>query len=152
LKIRSFSGRDMMFKPFSFEINVAVSRLFDPKTEKDHTAVMGGVSGGNGYALTENLLFYIMSGVETGYSGALNHNSYLGASVKGGLYYNHDKWRLNAEASENFATDYRMRGEKYRIEAAYGLTRNVMLYADYELFNTKWHDDETLMFGIKVNF
>lgn len=152
LRIKSLSGRDMMFKPFSFEINAAVSRLFDAKTKEEHTAAVGGVAGGNSYALTENLLFYVMSGAEVGYSGAINHNGYLGASVKGGVYYNRDKWRLNAEASENFASNYIARGEKYRIEAAYGINRNVMLYADYELFNTKWHDDETLMVGIKVDF
>ena len=152
LKVKSLSGRDMMFKPFSFEMNVAVQRLFDAKTKKEHTAASGSISGGNSYALTENLLFYIMSGTGVAYSGAIKHNGYLNASVKAGVYYNRDKWRLNAEASENLATNYIARGEKYSVEAAYGITRNVMFYSGYELFNTKWHDDETLMFGIKVNF
>ncbi len=152
LKVKSLSGRDMMFKPFSFEMNVAVERLFDAKTEKEHTALTGRVGGGNAYALTENLLFYVMSELGVGYSGAIKHNGYLRADVKAGVYYNRDKWRLNAEASENFATNYMGRGEKYSAEAAYGVTRNVMLYGGYELFNTKWHDDETFMFGVKVNF
>lgn len=152
LKVKSLSGRDMMFKPFSFEMNVAIERLFDGKTEEEHTALTGGVGGGNAYALTENLLFYVMGGIGAGYSGAINHNGYLRANVKAGVYYNRDKWRLNAEASENLATNYVGRGEKYSVEAAYGLSRNVMLYADYELFKTKWHDDETVMFGVKVNF
>jgi len=152
LKVKSLSGWDMMFKPFSFEINVAINRLFDAKTKEDHTAAIGGVAGGTGYALTENLLIYMMSGAEAGYSGAIDHNGYLKASVKGGVYYNRDKWRLNAEASENFATNYIARGEKYKVEAAYGISRNVMLYGNYEIFNTKWHDDEEFMFGVKFNF
>ena len=152
LKIRSFSGQDIMFKPFSFEINAAIKHLFDAKNEKEHMAAIGGVSGGSSLAITDNLLIYLLSGAEAGYSGVIKHNGYLGASVKGGMYYNHNKWRLNAEMSENFATDYIARGEKYHVEAGYGLTRNVMLYGKYELFNTKWHDDETIMFGIKVDF
>jgi len=152
LKIRSFSGRDMMFKPFSFEINAAISRLFNPKTEEEHTAAVGGISGGNSYEVTENLLFYVMSGADIGYSGAFHHNGYLGASIKGGIYYNYDRWRLNAEARQNFATSYLTRGQMYKTEIAYGLTRNVMLYGKYELFNSKWHDDEEFMLGVKFSF
>lgn len=152
LRVRSFSGRDMMFKPFSFEINVAIKRLFDAKTEGEHTAAIGSVSGGNSYALMENLLFYILSNVGTGYSGAISHNGYLSAAFKGGIYYNCDKWRLNAEASENFATNYIARGEKYEIQVAYGITKNLLLYSDYTFFNNKWHDDETMMAGVKINF
>ena len=152
LHVESLSGVDVMFSPFSFEIDVAIRRLYNPKTKKDYTAAIAGVNAGQSYALTDDLLMYVMNGVSGAYSGELSDNAALIYNIKGGVYYNHDKWRLNFEARQNFATSYEFRGQTYKLEAAYGITRNLMLYGSYELFNTKWHDDETLMFGIKVNF
>jgi hypothetical protein len=152
LHVKSLSGVDVMFSPFSFEIDVAVRRLFTPKTTKDYTAGVAGVDAGQGFALNEDLLIYVMNGLSATYSGELSDNAALIYNIKGGVYYNHDKWRLNFEAKQNFATSYELKGQTYKFEAAYGITRNLMLYGSYELFNTKWHDDETVMFGIKVNF
>ncbi len=152
LHVKSLSGVDVMFSPFSFEIDIAIRRLFNPKTTKDYTVGVAGVDAGQGLALTEDLLVYVMNGLSATYSGELSDNAALIYNIKGGVYYNHDKWRLNFEARQNFATSYEFRGQTYKLEAAYGITRNLMLYGSYELFNTKWHDDETVMFGIKVNF
>ena len=38
------------------------------------------------------------------------------------------------------------------IEGGYGLTRNMMLYASGRHFNSKWHDDEEMMLGVKISF
>ena len=152
LHVKSLSGVDAMFSPFSFEIDVAVRRQFNPKTQKDYTAGVAGLDAGQSYAINDDLLVYVMSGPSVAYSGELSDNAVLGFDVKAGAYYNHDKWRLNAEAGHNFASSYETRGEIYKIEAAYGITRNLMIYGEYELFHTKYHDDETLMFGFKVNF
>ena len=152
LHVKSLSGVDVMFSPFSFEIDVAVRRLFNPKTKKDYTAGMAGVDAGQSYALSDDLLIYVMNGISGAYSGEISDNVVLNYDIKGGVYYNCNNWRLNLEAKQNFATSYEMRGQTYTGEVAYGITRNLMLYAKYSLFNTKYHDDETLMFGVKVNF
>lgn len=152
LHVKSLSGCDVMFKPISFEIDAGINRLFNPKTKKDYTAAVVGISGGQSYAATQNLLIYVMSEGDIVYNGGLRHYGYLNGAMKGGFYYNYDKWRLNAEAKQNFSTSYLARGQTYKAEIAYGLTRNVMLYADYELFNTKWHDDEEFMAGVKFSF
>lgn len=152
LHIKSLSGVDVMFSPFSFEITAAVRRHFNPKTTKDYTAGIVGLDAGQSYALSDDWLIYVMSGPSLTYSGELTDNAGLMVDVKTGLYYNHDKWRLNLEAKQNFATIYEVRGQVYTGEVAYGITRNLMLYAEYSLFNSKYHDDETLMFGVKVNF
>lgn len=152
LHVKSLSGVDVMFSPFSFEITAAVKRLFNPKNQKDYTAGVAGVDAGQSYALNDDLQVYAMTGVGVAYGGGLHDNAYLSADVKAGFYYNHNQWRLNGEAKQGFATNYVARGQTYKIEAAYGITRNVMLYANYELFNTKWHDDETVMTGVKINF
>lgn len=152
LHVKSLSGVDVMFSPFSFEITAAIRRQFNPRTQKDYIKGIVGLEAGQSYALNDDLLVYMMSGPSFAYSGELNDNTCFGFDVKAGIYYNHDKWRLNAEAKQNFATSYETRGQTYTVEAAYGFTRNLMFYTDYELVNTKWHDDETLMFGIKINF
>ena len=152
LHVKSLSGCDVMFKPISFEIDVGINRLFNPKTEKDYTAAMVGLSGGQSFAVTQNLLIYAMSEGDIVYSGGIRHHGYLNGTLKGGVYYNRDKWRLNAEAKQNFSTSYLSRGQTYKAEAAYGITRNVMLYAEYKLFNSKWHDDEEFMLGVKFSF
>lgn len=152
LHVTSLSGCDVMFKPISFEIDAGINRLFNPKTENDYTAAVVGVSGGQSYAATQDLLIYVMSEGDIVYSGGLNHYGYLNGAVKGGFYYNHDKWRLKAEAKQIFSTSYLARGQTYKAEGSYGLTRNVMIYAGYELHNSKWHDDEELMAGVKFSF
>ena len=141
-----------MFSPFSFEITAAIKRLYNPRIQKDYTAGILGLEAGQSYALSDDLLFYIMSGPNAAYSGELSENAYLGFDIKAGIYYNYDKWRLNTEAKQNFATSYESRGQSYTTEIAYGITRNLMIYSSYELFNTRWHDDETVMFGLKFNF
>lgn len=152
LQIKSFSGQDMMFSPLSFEINAGFKRLFDSKTEEEHTAAVTSLGGGVSYALTDNLLIYGIGEQSLAYSGGI-HRQWLGAiAFKAGVYYNRDKWRLNAEAKESFATNYLGRGQTYSVEGAYGLTRNVMLYTSCHHFNGKWHDDEEIMFGVKFSF
>lgn len=152
LHVKSLSGQDIMFSPLSFEIDTGFKRLFDSKTEEDHTAAVVALSEGVSYALTENLFVYAMVEQSMAYGGGIRHQWLGGVAVKGGIYYNRDKWRLSAETKEMLATNYLGRGQMYRVEGAYGLTRNVMLYASGHYFNAKWHDDEEMMFGIKFSF
>lgn len=152
MQIKSFSGRDVMFSPLSFEINMGLDRLFDSKTEEEHTAAVISLGGGVSYALTDNLLIYGIGEQSLAYSGGIHRQWLGGIAFKAGVYYNRDRWRLNAETKESLATNYLGRGQTYRVEAAYGITRNVMLYTSCHHFNGKWHDDEEMMFGVKFSF
>ncbi len=152
MQIKSLFGCDMMFSPMSFEINMAIKRIFDSKTEEDHTAAVLSFGGGQSYALTENLLVYGMGEPVVAYGGGIHRQAYVGLIFKGGFYYNYGKWRLNAEARQGVATNYLGNGQTYVVEGAYGLTRNLMAYVSYQKFNGKWHDDEEIMAGVKFNF
>lgn len=152
LKIKSLSGRDILFSPLSFEINAGVKRIFDPKTKGEHTVGQVTLGGGVTYALTENLFIYGMGEQNIVYGGGINHQWMGSVAIKGGIYYNHDRWRLNAEAKESVSTSYLNYGQTYTIEGGYGLTRNMMLYASGRHFNSKWHDDEEMMLGVKISF
>ncbi len=152
LSIKSLAGADAMFAPLSYDIKFGYRELFDAKTGDDSGAVVLETGVGQSYALTKNTLLYAMSVPNVAYGGGLHDNGYLGIGFKGGVYYNFDKIRLNLNAMQNFTTSDAARGQTYQAEGAYGLTRDVMLYAGYKMFNSDYHDDEEFSLGVKVNF
>lgn len=152
LNIRSLAGVDMMFSPFSYEIGAAVKRVFDAKSGEEQTAAVLKAGAGQSYALTENTLLYVMTTPNVAYSGGLSDNGYIGMAFQGGIYYNRGRIRINASAEQNFTTSGTARGQTYKVEAAYGLTRDVSLYAMYKMFNSDYHDDEEIGMGIKIGF
>ncbi|MCM1322785.1 MAG: DUF4105 domain-containing protein [Acetobacter sp.] len=152
LNIKSLSGADMMFTPFSYDIGVALKRIFDAKSGEEHTAFVVKVGAGQSYALTENTLLYVLTTPNTTYNGGLSNNGYMGLSFQGGIYYNNGRIRLNASAEQNFTTSTVARGQTYQIEAAYGLTRDVSFYGKYKMFNSDYNDEEEISFGVKVGF
>lgn len=152
LSIKSLAGADAMFAPLSYDIKFGYRELFDAKTGNDSGAVVLETGVGQSYALTKNTLLYAMSVPNVAYGGDLHDNGYLGIGFKGGVYYNFDKIRLNLNAMQNFTTSDAARGQTYQAEGAYGLTRDVMLYAGYKMFNSKYHDDEEFSLGVKINF
>ena len=152
LSIKSLAGADAMFAPLSYDIKFGYRELFDAKTGDDSGAVVLETGVGQSYALTKNTLLYAMSVPNVAYGGGLHDNGYLGIGFKGGVYYNFDKIRLNLNAMQNFTTSDTARGQTYQAEGAYGLTRDVMLYAGYKMFNSKYHDDEEFSLGVKINF
>ena len=152
LSIKSLAGADAMFAPLSYDIKFGYRELFDAKTGDDSGTVVLETGVGQSYALTKNTLLYAMSVPNVAYGGGLRDNGYLGIGFKGGVYYNFDKIRLNLNAMQNFTTSDAARGQTYLVEGAYGLTRDVMLYAGYKMFNSKYHDDEEFSLGVKINF
>lgn len=152
LSIKSLAGADAMFAPLSYDIKFGYRELFDARTGEDSGAMVLETGVGQSYALTKNTLLYAMSVPNVVYGGGLHDNGYLGIGFKGGVYYNFDKIRLNLNAMQNFTTSDTARGQTYQAEGAYGLTRNVMLYAGYKMFNSDYHDDEEISLGVRVNF
>ncbi len=152
LEIKSLAGVDAMFMPLSYDIKAGYRELFNAKSGEDSGVFGLDVAAGQSYALTRHTLIYAMSAPNAAYGGGLYDNGYLGIGLKGGIYYNNDKIRVHLQAVHNFTTNNAVRGQTYLAEAAYGLTRNVMLYGRYKLFNSDYHDDEEFGFGIKVNF
>ncbi len=152
LQIKSLSGANLMFQPFSYDIKFQIKELFDPKTTKDSTSLILETGVGQSYNITKNTQLYILSVPNLGYSGGLEKNGYLGFAFKGGLYYNNNLFRIHAYAKQNFATSYTSKGQTYSLEASYSLRNNLNLYAKHKIFNTQYHDDEETLVGIKLNF
>ncbi len=152
LGIKSLAGADAMFAPLSYDIRIGYKELFDARTGEDSGVVMAETGVGQSYAVGEHTLLYVMSVPNAAYGGGLHDNGYLGFGIKGGIYYNQNNIRFNLHAMQNFTTSDTARGQTYTAEGAYGVTRNVMLYAEYKLFHSDYHDDEELGVGIKVNF
>lgn len=152
LNIKSLASSDIMFSPLSYEIDAAIRRIFDAKKGGDYAALVVKTGAGQSYEVAENMLFYIITSPNMAYSGGISDNGYLGLAFKGGIYYNSNPFRVNIFVEQNFTTADISSGQTYAVELGYGLTRNVMFYAGYKFFNSEYHDDEEMNFGVKVNF
>ncbi len=152
LNIRSLAGCDLMFAPFSYDIKLAVQRVFEAKSGEEHEAFVLKVGAGQSYELVEDVLFYVLTVPNGAYSGGVADNGYVGVAFQGGVYYNHERWRVNLSAEQNFTTNMVVRGQTYRFEGAYGITRDVSLYAGYHKFVSKYHNDEEIGFGVRFGF
>ncbi len=152
LNIKSLAPTDMMFSPFSYEISAAVKRVFGAERGEEHPAAVLKAGTGQSLALTENTFLYALAIPNAAYGGGLEDNGYAGMAFKGGVYYNGGKFRLNLSAEQNFTTGRTARGQTYEFEAAYGISRDVSLYAKVRLFHAAYHNDEEFGAGVKVNF
>lgn len=152
LKIKSLLETDLMFSPFSYDLEGGIKRLYDPKTKQAHTTAQINLGAGKSFAIAQNTLFYALSVPNAGYSGAIAGNGYVGFGLKGGIYYNSQKTRLNFSAQQNFTTADITRGQTYQAEAACGLTKNLNLYGSCKLFRSQNHNDKEISLGVKINF
>lgn len=131
--IKSFSPIDEMFSPMSYVINADIAREFNPETEDEGYAFNLKVGGGAVYALSDEVWGYAMGNSYASYGGFLPHNQWIGAGFGGGVYADFDSWRLLAEAEKVFASSKFADKIKYRVEAAYTLSRNNALAFEYLL-------------------
>ena len=152
LGIRSLSGANEMFMPFSYDIKLGYKEVFDAKKDVDSGALVVDLGIGHSYEVAKDVLLYVMSTPNAAYGGGLHNNGYLGFGFKGGIYYNNGDVRLLAEAKQNFTTDDTAHGQTYMLEGAYGFSKDVMLYGKYQMFNSDLHDDEEMLFGLRFNF
>ena len=152
LGIRSLSGANEMFSPFSYDIKFGYKEVFDAKSGEDNGALVLDLGAGQSYAITKNAMLYVMSVPSMVYGGGLDENGYLGFGFRGGAYYDKDDFRLHGYAEKIWTTDSVYNGEKYSFETGYSITRNLNLYIGYRFYNTKNYDDEEMMMGLRVNF
>ena len=150
--IRSLSKANDMFSPFSYDIKVGYKELFDATKDDDSGAFVLDLGVGQSYSVSKNMMLYVMSVPNAVYGGGLHNNGYLGFGFKSGFYYNNGDIRFLAEAKQNFTTDDTARGQTYMLEGAYGLSKNTMMYAKYQMFNSSLYDDEEMVFGLRFNF
>ncbi|MBO5039260.1 MAG: DUF4105 domain-containing protein, partial [Alphaproteobacteria bacterium] len=152
LGIKSLLATDVMFSPFSYDLEGGFKRVFDVKDKEEHMAFEVSLGGGKSYQLKQEIQVYIMGVPSAGYGGGLAENGYGAFGVRCGAYYQQDRVRLHFRATKNWATSYMKRGEVYEAEAGVGLTRRVMLYGRYKLFEGEAGNDEEVCLGVRVNW
>lgn len=152
LEIKSLPETDAAFWHPSYEILTSIRRLFNAKTGEETTGGLVNVGGGLSYMILPHTRFYVLNTYQAVYGGGLPHNGYTGVGFKGGLYYNYERFRLILQAQQDFTSDNTASGQTYSVKGGYGLSRNLMLYGSYQKFNSAYHDNEEISFGVKVNF
>ena len=150
--IKSMSGADVMFKPLSYDIELKYKEVYNPKNGDQTGSIILETGVGQSYNLSDNFLMYVISMPNVVYGGGVDENGYVGFGVKAGVYYNKGKYRFLANVMKNYTSSNVMNGEGYFVEGAYGISSDMMLYADFKKNNYKASDDDEFMFGVRFGF
>lgn len=152
LSIKSINGKDVMFSPFSYDIQFGLKQIFNPKTTKDSLALTLKTGIGEAYNLTHSAKLYVMTVPNIAYGCGIKENGYLGFGLRAGLYYNNKNFRFNTYAEQNYTTSSIYTSATYTLEASYSLSQNLNLYTSYTHQDTSYHSNKETTFGLKLNF
>ena len=152
LGIRSLAPVDVMFFPFSYNIQLGINREMNPDTEEEGYALNLTVGGGVSYALTENIKAYALLNNHLAYGGFLPHNQWAGLGAAGGVYADYGDFRFLGEAEKIWATSRYADKIKYNLEASYSLTRNVSAALSYTYHDNHVHDLDETMLSLRLHY
>ena len=150
--IKSLFPFNDMFFPFSYNIEAGIQREMNPQTEEEGYVFNLVVGGGVSHNITDNLLLYTLVNNHLAYGGFVPHNQWAGLGFVGGIYGNWGKVRLLAEAEKVLATSHFADKMKYKIEAAYGLSRNTAIALNYTYHQNYGHDLDETMISLRQHF
>lgn len=150
--IKSLFPVNEMFFPYSYNIQASINREMNPQTEEEGYAFNLVVGGGVSYELIDNVLVYGMANNHLAYGGFLPHNQWAGIGFAGGVYTDLGNFRLLGEAEKVFATSRFADKMKYKIEAAYSISRNTSVAVNYTYHQNYGHDLDETMFSIRHHF
>ena len=152
LTLSSFSPIDALFRAVSYRVKANISRIINPKTQKEGYAFHIGAEGGGSYALTNDMIVYALSGLEGAYGGFLPQNHWEGVSFSAGILVNFDTIGLKTEIKKILATD--TIGNKLEIlfDAEYYLSKNYALGLSAKYTGNKAKDFQENIFYLKRHF
>ncbi len=84
--IHSLAPVDVMFFPFSYNIQFGINREMNPDDEQEGYALNLTFGGGLTYALSDEIRVYAMLNNHAAYGGFLPHNQWVGLGAVGGIY------------------------------------------------------------------
>lgn len=150
--IRSLAPVDVMFFPFSYNIQFGINREMNPDDEREGYALNLTVGGGISYNLTDEVRAYVLLNNHAAYGGFLPHNQWVGLGAVGGIYADFGNFRFLGEAEKIWATSRFADKVKYNLEASYSLSRNWSAALTYTYHDNHGYDlDETLA-SLRLHF
>lgn len=150
--IRTVSPMNSMFTPTSYQIKADISREMNPDNEKEGYVFNFTAGGGGAYEIVNGVSLYGMVNTYLSYGGFLPHNQWAGIGFAGGIYADWGKLRLLAEAEKVVATSHFADKMKYKIEAAYSLSTNWAVAADYLYHQNYGHSLDEGMISLRYYF
>ena len=144
--IRSLAPVDVMFFPFSYNIQFGINRVMNPDTEEEGYSADLVVGGGVTYAVSDNIKVFGFMNNHVSYGGFLPHNQWAGIGANGGIYADFGDWRILADAEKIWATSQFGDKIKYKAEIAYSLSVNSSVALNYMFEDNHGHDvDESML-------
>lgn len=150
--IRSLAPVDVMFFPFSYNIQFGINKVMNPDTEKEGYSADLVVGGGVTYAITDNLKVFGFVNNHLSYGGFLPHNQWTGIGANGGIYGDFGNWRILADAEKIWATSQFGDKIKYKAEFSYSLSVNSSLALNYTFEDNHGHDVDESMVSWRWHF
>ncbi|MBP5352604.1 MAG: DUF4105 domain-containing protein [Alphaproteobacteria bacterium] len=153
LHIDSFVPATRVFNPFSYITDTGIRREYSAKKQKEGYVADIHFGVGKTYALPLDLRVYAVLNAGGQYGGFLNSNHRLDIAPECGVFAEWGKVRIYAAARKAWATDQDGDRLSYKAIAAYGLTRNLTLEAEYTA--TRYHggyNREEYMVGLRQAF
>lgn len=152
--IVSISPRNALFHPYSYHIKASLTRLWNPKNDKE--GYVAEVKGGTGVAYElfgkKALYGYAFLNTRGAGGGFLAHNMGLSMGPAVGLlwYGKHAQAHLSAERL--FSDNWQMDQTLLSGEITYQLGQNWAVAAGYQWDKIKPHSDNTVRLGLRHYF
>ena len=150
--IRSLAPVDVMFFPFSYNIQFGINRVMNPDTEEEGYSADLVVGGGVTYAVSDNIKVFGFMNNHVSYGGFLPHNQWSGIGANGGIYADFGDWRILADAEKIWATSQFGDKIKYKAEIAYSLSVNSSVALNYMFEDNHGHDVDESMLSWRWHF
>lgn len=153
-QITSFAPATRVFNPLSYITNIDIKRAYNPKNRKEGYIADIHFAVGKTYTLFDNIFGYALIGPVGQYGGGFLKNHYLlGVTPELGVFADWKKIRIHTFIKKTWATDKYGEQLNYTAIAAYGLTRNLTLEAEYSKLQYRggYHTEEYIL-GLRQAF
>ena len=152
LELDSLSPIDDVFKAYSYQVDLKIERLINPKTSDEGSVLYGSLGIGGTFPLTSNISVYTLGLLDGAYGGFLQNNQYAGVGFNAGFIGLYDDFGFQGEVKKVYATSSIGSNLRYDLKANYYLTTNVSVEAVFSHQNNKGKDMTEHVFSIRKHF
>ena len=152
VNIRSLAPRNELFKPMSFQFSTGVERYEYPGKEKDGTVFFADGGVGASFEVLPKTVFFTFANLHLKSGGYLPHSGFIGAGAQAGFFADLKKFRILAQAEYVRASDKTARSRRYEAKAAYSLTDNLSVIAEWTYENRHRDDIREGRIGMQYQF
>lgn len=152
VNIRSLTPRNELFKPLAFQFSAGVERYEYPGKEKDGTVFFADGGIGASFEVLPKTVFFTFANLHLKSGGYLPHNGFAGAGVQAGFFTDFGKFRILAQSEYIHASDKTARSVRCDATAAYSLTANLSVIAEWTYENRRQDDIREGRVGLQYQF